>query len=71
MLCKGGMANRLAKPKKLVSQLVSDLKNSRHDMDESKATDYLSNVNSYLRTAASHNNYQNSKEVQIKENISI
>ncbi|MGT2783788.1 Abi family protein [Streptococcus merionis] len=56
------MVNKVTKPKKLVSQLVSDMKVSRgitfNYMGESIAIDYLSNINNYLRTAAYRKNYQ-------------
>ncbi|HEM2808982.1 Abi family protein [Streptococcus suis] len=56
------MVNKVAKPKKFVSQLVSDMKDGRgitfNYVDEAIAIDYLSNTNNYLRTAAYRKNYQ-------------
>lgn len=56
------MVNKFTKPKKLVSQLVSEMKNDRgitfKYVEETVAIDYLSNINNYLRTAAYRKNYQ-------------
>lgn len=50
------MANKVKKPKKLVSQLILEMKNNRgitfNYIDESVAANYLSNINNYLRTAS-------------------
>ena len=56
------MANKVKKPKKLVSQLILEMKNNRgitfNYIDESVAANYLSNINNYLRTASYRKNYQ-------------
>lgn len=56
------MVNKFTKPKKPVSQLVSEMKNDRgitfKYVEETVAIDYLSNINNYLRTAAYRKNYQ-------------
>lgn len=56
------MVNKVNKPKKLVKQLVQEMKNERgitfKYIDESVAIDYLSNTNNYLRTASYRKNYQ-------------
>ncbi|WP_153052777.1 hypothetical protein [Streptococcus suis] len=69
------MVNKVAKPKKFVSQLVSDMKDGRgitfNYVDEAIAIDYLSNTNNYLRTAAYRKNYQKYQMGSKKENTSI
>ena len=55
------MGNRECKPKRLVSQLVSEMQRRGITLkytDESSAIEYLSNTNNYLRTAAYRKNYQ-------------
>ncbi|MDO4432282.1 MAG: Abi family protein [Aerococcaceae bacterium] len=56
------MANKVTKPKKLVSQLVSEMEDVRgitfNYVDKAIAIDYLSNINNYLRMAAYRKNYQ-------------
>lgn len=56
------MENKVSKPKKKVSELVTEMKNDRgitfNYMDENLAVEYLSNINNYLRTASYRKNYQ-------------
>ncbi|MBJ6746149.1 Abi family protein [Streptococcus sp. 121] len=56
------MINKINKPKKFASQLISDMKNDRgitfKYIDEELAVEYLASINNYLRTAAYRKNYQ-------------
>ena len=56
------MGNKTDKPKQTALQLVMKMKNEKGIQfkytSESKAENYLANVNNYLRTAAYRKNYQ-------------
>lgn len=64
------MTNKVKKPKKLVSQLILEMKNNRgitfNYIDESVAANYLSNINNYLRTASYRKIIKNIKKEQNK-----
>lgn len=64
------MANKVKKPKKLVSQLILEMKNNRgitfNYIDESVAANYLSNINNYYERLHIEKIIKNIKKEQNK-----